>query len=162
EETKSSKRQVIIIVVPAVIGVIILTTVNIFFYYFRKNKGFGIVVEGKAWRQWEQGTVLDMIDPTLRECYSISEVRRCIQIGLLCVQEDVAKRPTMASVGLLLSSYSFTLPLPSAPAFFVDTEVILNRIPGEHGTNSDSGSSVPNNSIRSSKNDASITELLPR
>ncbi|PIA58549.1 hypothetical protein AQUCO_00500457v1 [Aquilegia coerulea] len=107
----------------------------------------------------------------LSHAWRQSEVRRCIQIGLLCVQEDVGRRPTMASVALMLSSYTFTLPVPSAPAFFVNTEMGLNRIPEEHGTNSASGSFVPNRSISSSNNDASIsssnndasiTELLPR
>ncbi|GKV50471.1 hypothetical protein SLEP1_g57171 [Rubroshorea leprosula] len=43
---------------------------------------------------------------------------RCIHIGLLCVQENVAERPTMASVVLLLNSNSTSLPVPSQPAFF--------------------------------------------
>ncbi|PIA31857.1 hypothetical protein AQUCO_04700002v1 [Aquilegia coerulea] len=115
-----------------------------------------------AWGQWEQETVLEMIEPTLRECYSRSEFRRCIQIGLLCVQEDAARRPTMSSVALMLSSHSFTLPVPSAPAFFDNTEMGLNRILEDHGTNSAWGSVVPKHSIGSSNNDASITELLPR
>ena len=44
---------------------------------------------------------------------------RCIHIGLLCVQEDPNDRPTMASVVLMLSSASITLPVPSEPAFFM-------------------------------------------
>ena len=58
-----------------------------------------------------------MIDPTLRDG-STSEIMRCIHIGLLCVQENVADRPTMASVMLMLNSYSLSLPIPSHPAFF--------------------------------------------
>ncbi|KAF9588065.1 hypothetical protein IFM89_007306 [Coptis chinensis] len=61
---------------------------------------------------------LDLVEPTLRECYSRNEVMRCIQTGLLCVQDEVARRPTMASVVSMLNSYSVTLPLPTAPAFF--------------------------------------------
>jgi hypothetical protein len=41
---------------------------------------------------------------------STTEIMRCIHIGLLCVQENVADRPTMASIVLMLSSYSMTLP----------------------------------------------------
>ena len=44
---------------------------------------------------------------------------RCIHIGLLCVQEDLNDRPTMASVVLMLSSATLTLPVPSEPAFFM-------------------------------------------
>ena len=47
-----------------------------------------------------------------------TEIIRYIHIGLLCVQENVADRPTMASVVLMLSSYSITLPTPSKPAWF--------------------------------------------
>ncbi|KAF9614553.1 hypothetical protein IFM89_019300 [Coptis chinensis] len=72
-----------------------------------------------GWRQWQEGNALELIDPTLTECYSRNEVMRCIHIGLLCVQEDVARRPTMASVVLMLNSYSVTIPIPTAPAFFV-------------------------------------------
>ena len=47
-----------------------------------------------------------------------TEIIRYIHIGLLCVQENVVDRPTMASVVLMLSGYSITLPTPSKPAFF--------------------------------------------
>ncbi|KAF5206494.1 Cysteine-rich receptor-like protein kinase [Thalictrum thalictroides] len=69
------------------------------------------------WRQWQEGNALEFIEPVLGERFSRSEVMRCIHIGLLCVQDDVAKRPTMASVVLMLNSYSVTLAVPSAPPF---------------------------------------------
>ena len=47
---------------------------------------------------------------------SRDEIMRCIHIGLLCVQDDVADRPNMASVEVMLNSYSATFPLPSQPA----------------------------------------------
>nr|KJB63241.1 hypothetical protein B456_010G1451001 [Gossypium raimondii] len=67
-----------------------------------------------AWRNWNEGTALEVVDPILRDG-SRSEITRCIQLGLLCVQEDTAYRPTMASAVLMLSSYSISLPMPSAP-----------------------------------------------
>ncbi|XVE87860.1 hypothetical protein DITRI_Ditri19aG0022200 [Diplodiscus trichospermus] len=75
-----------------------------------------------AWINWRQGTPLNLIDPTLRDG-SRNEMLRCIHIGLLCVQENIADRPTMATVILMLSSFSFTLPLPSAPAFFMHSDI---------------------------------------
>ena len=45
---------------------------------------------------------------------------RCIHIGLLCVQENVADRPTIGSVVLMLDNYSITLPIPLEPAFFYE------------------------------------------
>ncbi|KAG6754704.1 hypothetical protein POTOM_040498 [Populus tomentosa] len=71
-----------------------------------------------AWRRWREGTALDLIDPILRND-STAAMMRCIHIGLLCVQENVADRPTMASVVLMLSNSSFTLQIPSKPAYFI-------------------------------------------
>ncbi|KAF9588046.1 hypothetical protein IFM89_007287 [Coptis chinensis] len=101
-----------------------------------------------AWRQWEEGTALELVELTLREHYSRNEVMRCIQTGLLCVQDEVARRPTMASVVSMLNSYSVTLPLPTAPAFFVSQPILPER---------SISSSIPE-----SINEASITELQPR
>ena len=72
----------------------------------------------QAWKNWREGTASHIIDPTLRHS-SITEIMRCIHIGLLCVQESVTDRPTMAMIALMLNSYSITLPIPSQPAFFI-------------------------------------------
>ncbi|CBI29543.3 unnamed protein product, partial [Vitis vinifera] len=103
-----------------------------------------------AWISWREGTASSMIDPTLRDG-STSEIMRCIHIGLLCVQENVADRPTMASVMLMLNSYSLNLPIPSHPAFFLRSNIDQNISSGlEHNsrsTDSDlSRSSSPINS----------------
>uniref|UniRef100_A0A6N2L138 non-specific serine/threonine protein kinase n=1 Tax=Salix viminalis TaxID=40686 RepID=A0A6N2L138_SALVM len=71
-----------------------------------------------AWKNWREGTAQNIIDPVLSNG-SATEMMRCIHIGLLCVQENVADRPTMASVVLMLSSSSLTLQIPSQPAFFM-------------------------------------------
>lgn len=59
------------------------------------------------------------MDPLLTELCSTAEVVRFIQIGLLCVQEDPADRPTMSSAVILLESESLDLPKPNKPAFSV-------------------------------------------
>ncbi|PPS16756.1 hypothetical protein GOBAR_AA03826 [Gossypium barbadense] len=74
-----------------------------------------------AWRNWEAGTAFDLVDPSLRDGPR-SEVMRCIHIGLLCVQENVAQRPNMGAVVLMLTSDSTTLPLPLEPAFFMHSK----------------------------------------
>uniref|UniRef100_A0A0A9TL30 Uncharacterized protein n=1 Tax=Arundo donax TaxID=35708 RepID=A0A0A9TL30_ARUDO len=43
---------------------------------------------------------------------------RCINIALLCVQENAADRPTMSDVVAMLSSTSMALPEPKHPAYF--------------------------------------------
>ncbi|KAJ4899822.1 Cysteine-rich receptor-like protein kinase 29 [Raphanus sativus] len=62
-----------------------------------------------VWRCWREGNIQSMIDLSLNRG-SRKEILRCIHIGLLCVQESAATRPTMASVALMLNSDSFTLP----------------------------------------------------
>ncbi|KAF2303634.1 hypothetical protein GH714_020415 [Hevea brasiliensis] len=70
-----------------------------------------------VWKHWRNGTPLEVLDPVLIDSHSRNEVLRCIEIGLLCVQEDPADRPTMGTVVLMLNSYSVTLPVPRQPAF---------------------------------------------
>lgn len=43
-------------------------------------------------------------------------MKKCINIGLLCAQENSADRPTMETVVLMLSSDSVILPILSPPA----------------------------------------------
>ncbi|KAL1537393.1 putative receptor-like protein kinase [Salvia divinorum] len=120
-----------------------------------------------AWESWQEGRGGEVVDPFLRSgSGSTNEMLRCIHIGLLCVQEDAADRPTMASVVLMLSSFSITLNLPSEPAFYAasgngsDASLIHNS----DSTNSHrkTSSRPSQQSLRSSKNDASITDLHPR
>ncbi|XP_042509654.1 G-type lectin S-receptor-like serine/threonine-protein kinase At4g27290 isoform X2 [Macadamia integrifolia] len=74
---------------------------------------------GHAWRLWKEGSGLDLMDPSSREACNSSEVLKCIQVGLLCVQEDAIDRPTVASVLLMLASDIATLPSPKRPASFI-------------------------------------------
>jgi hypothetical protein len=45
------------------------------------------------------------------------KIRFELIVGLLCVQEDIAMRPTMSSVLTMLNSTSFPLPEPLEPPF---------------------------------------------
>ncbi|OAY81561.1 Cysteine-rich receptor-like protein kinase 25 [Ananas comosus] len=72
-----------------------------------------------VWKHWTEGTAHEVLDPSLAGQCRLQDVLRCIHIGLLCVQDDPSNRPSMASVVLMLSSLSFTLPAPSAPAFVI-------------------------------------------
>ncbi|KAM5586033.1 cysteine-rich receptor-like protein kinase 10 [Rosa sericea] len=70
-----------------------------------------------AWRNWRDDTVLNIIDPMLT-IGSRSEIIRCIQIGLLCVQENVNDRPTIGSVVSMLNSPSLKISVPSRPPYY--------------------------------------------
>ena len=114
----------------------------------------------QAWKNWKDGTTSNLVDPTLKDVLT-TEIMRCIHIGLLCVQENVANRPTMASIVLMLSSYSMTLPIPSKPAFFMhsntESNIFLQFENDSRGTDQSKSSFV-----QASINEASITELSPR
>lgn len=101
---------------------------------------------------------MELVDPILADSYSRNEVMRCIHVGLLCVQEDPAERPTMATVVLMLNSYSVTLPLPQRPAFFRGSRADMDMY-NTKGTESDQSTSK---SMPWSIDEASITELYPR
>ncbi|XP_017227655.1 cysteine-rich receptor-like protein kinase 44 [Daucus carota subsp. sativus] len=119
-----------------------------------------------AWKNWREGTPSNVIDPILRNSSgSIQEMIKCIQIGLLCVQENVADRPNMASVVLMLSSFSITLAVPSQPAFFMESRIGQEMPLSADRTNSrasDRSSSSKGNSDKYSINEASITDPYPR
>lgn len=67
----------------------------------------------KAWKSWIEGRAMELMDPTMVETCSKDEVMRCINIALLCVQEDVDARPSMAYVLNILNNYSISLPTPT-------------------------------------------------
>ncbi|CAL4896567.1 unnamed protein product [Urochloa decumbens] len=73
---------------------------------------------GYAWQLWKDETWLDLVAPSLVSEGSMMEIKKCIKIALLCVQENAADRPTMSDVVTMLSSELLPLPEPKQPAFF--------------------------------------------
>ncbi|XP_050278522.1 cysteine-rich receptor-like protein kinase 29 [Quercus robur] len=102
-----------------------------------------------AWKNWREGTISNLIDLTLSSS-PITEIMRIIHIGLLCVQENVADRPNMASVVLMINSNSIALTTPTQPASFMRSNILPAT-----SLQQDIGSNV-------SVNKVSITELSPR
>ncbi|XP_059283328.1 cysteine-rich receptor-like protein kinase 44 isoform X2 [Lycium ferocissimum] len=104
-----------------------------------------------AWSSWRNGTAINFIDPMLRGTSGlVRDIMRCVHIALLCVQENVVDRPTMAAVVLMLSSLSLSLPVPSVPAYYMHNNTSAERL------------LIQEYNIGSSRNEASITELYPR
>ncbi|CAL4925940.1 unnamed protein product [Urochloa decumbens] len=98
-------------------GVLVLEVVS-----GKKNRGFyhtelDLNLLRYAWRLWRDGESLEFIDPSIADTSNAMEVLKCIQIGLLCVQEQPKRRPTMSAVTTMLTSESPTLPEPCEPAF---------------------------------------------
>uniref|UniRef100_A0A7N0VGK0 Protein kinase domain-containing protein n=1 Tax=Kalanchoe fedtschenkoi TaxID=63787 RepID=A0A7N0VGK0_KALFE len=103
-----------------------------------------------AWDSWKVGTATNMIDPTIFSGPR-NDILRIIHIGLLCVQDSVSARPTMASVINMFNNTSLSLPLPSKPAY-------LATIESEKTITSGSAGKVGAQSV----NWISITEQLPK
>ncbi|GKV19852.1 hypothetical protein SLEP1_g30058 [Rubroshorea leprosula] len=92
----------------------------------KKSKGFyhlnhSLNLIGHAWRLWKEGNALQLIDSSVQESCTQSEVLRCIHISLLCVQQHPEDRPSMSSVVLILGS-EIALTQPKEPSFLFDNQ----------------------------------------
>ncbi|KAI5331027.1 hypothetical protein L3X38_021153 [Prunus dulcis] len=85
---------------------------NTSFYYHDQELG----LIAYAWHSWNEGSGLDLVDEVLADSYSPSEVTRRVHIGLLCVQDNAAERPTMPDVVFMLSRET-DRPQPKWPIF---------------------------------------------
>ncbi|XP_074334404.1 cysteine-rich receptor-like protein kinase 15 isoform X1 [Apium graveolens] len=141
----------------------------------KKNSGFHLAGHGHslltyAWKLWTGGQGLELMDPRLRDTCIESEVLKCVQIGLLCVQEDPADRPTMSSVIHMLGSYSIALPQPTEPAFSVGRAVPFSQQQTVDSVSSVSSRQVtPSSHVKSDEiepsvsiGDLTVTDSVPR
>lgn len=111
----------------------------------------------QAWKSWKEGKATNIIDPSLQN-YSLNEIMRCIHIGLLCIQENAADRPTMAAVALMLNSYSLSLAIPSKPAYFYGSGTETRSLHDKQLWAENQNATTSNESI----NQASNTDPYPR
>uniref|UniRef100_A0A0D3HNW9 Protein kinase domain-containing protein n=1 Tax=Oryza barthii TaxID=65489 RepID=A0A0D3HNW9_9ORYZ len=89
----------------------------------KRNSGFHQYEDffnllGYAWQSWKEGRWLQLVDSSLVTDNCALGTMRCINIALLCVQENAADRPSMSDVVAMLSSESMTLAEPKHPAYF--------------------------------------------
>ncbi|KAG8055162.1 hypothetical protein GUJ93_ZPchr0001g32976 [Zizania palustris] len=108
------------------------------------RRGNSLNLLGHAWELWKEGRWSDLVDQSTRDAYPEHRVLRCVHVGLMCVQEQAADRPTMNDVISMLTSESIIIPDPKQPAFL---SIVL---PTE--MDADDGSSLSLNGI-------TITEL---
>ncbi|PHU11210.1 hypothetical protein BC332_18140 [Capsicum chinense] len=100
-------------------GVVVLETIS-----GRRNTGFyqsedALNLLGYAWKLWTEEEEIQLIEKSLLESCNRSEVIKCINVALLCVQEDPNDRPNMSDVILMLGGEGISLPQPSRPAFVI-------------------------------------------
>ena len=111
----------------------------------------------QVWRQWRDQKPLSILDASINENYSEIEVIKCIQIGLLCVQQNPDDRPTMVAIVSYLSSHLIELPSPQEPALFLhsrkDPKAFAQESSSSHNINASTSLSI---------NEMSISQFLPR
>ncbi|XP_027348569.1 G-type lectin S-receptor-like serine/threonine-protein kinase At4g03230 isoform X1 [Abrus precatorius] len=100
-------------------GVVVLEIIS-----GKRNTGFYQVEHelsllGYAWHLWKEGRAMEFMDQTVCQTCNADECLKCVNVGLLCLQEDPNERPTMSNVVFMLGSESNTLPSPKEPAFVV-------------------------------------------
>ncbi|KAJ0253851.1 Serine-threonine/tyrosine-protein kinase [Hirschfeldia incana] len=94
----------------------------------KRNKGF--YNSGRdhnllkfVWRNWKEGKGLEIVDTVIIDYASPTfrphEILRCLQLGLLCVQERADDRPLMSAVVLMLESEAADIPQPKPPGYCV-------------------------------------------
>uniref|UniRef100_M1AFZ1 Receptor-like serine/threonine-protein kinase n=3 Tax=Solanum tuberosum TaxID=4113 RepID=M1AFZ1_SOLTU len=123
-------------------GVVILEMIS-----GRKNTGFyqseeALNLLGYAWRMWIEERAMQLTEKSLLESCNRSEVMKCINVALLCVQEDSNDRPKMSDVIVMLVGEGTSLQRPNRPAFVIRTHA----------------SSRPSSPSKVSNNQVTITE----
>ncbi|KAK9689904.1 hypothetical protein RND81_09G089700 [Saponaria officinalis] len=98
-------------------GVILLEIISA-----RKNNTFhryeqSLTLIGYAWKLWNEGNIDALIDPMISEPRFHTDIKRCIQLGLLCVQEVAKDRPNTSTVISMLVADIEHLPHPKKPPF---------------------------------------------
>ncbi|XP_044481977.1 cysteine-rich receptor-like protein kinase 15 [Mangifera indica] len=113
----------------------------------KKNKHEYMIFQ--AWKLWCEGHALELIDPVLVQSCVPVELLKYMHVGLLCVQEDPADRPTMSSLVVMLATDTIVLPKPTEPAFSVGRVVNLAQ-PSSKAK------------VSSSKNEVTLSSVSPR
>ncbi|XP_071903528.1 cysteine-rich receptor-like protein kinase 15 isoform X2 [Coffea arabica] len=103
---------------------------------------------GHVWDLWIEGSLSDITDSSLNEAVPKPEALKCVQVGLLCVQEKAADRPTMSEVVSMLFNESMVLASPKRPAF---SEIMSLK-----------NANLPQNPVHCSMNKVTISEVEGR
>ncbi|KAL0308032.1 UNVERIFIED_CONTAM: Receptor-like serine/threonine-protein kinase SD1-8 [Sesamum calycinum] len=130
-------------------GVVLLEIVS-----GQKNRGFDHCTHchsllEHAWLLWKENKIHELMDECLNDTFVESEVKRCVQVGLLCVQKYAEDRPVTSSVLLMLGTEGAILPEPKEPGFFMEGS-------------SSSARSCTSDGTKHEKHTMSITDLEAR
>ena len=101
----------------------------------------------QAWEAWEAGRLTEEFD--LSSKYDEShgmEIRRWVQVGLLCIQEDRKDRPTIADVLEMLNGKK-ELPTPKKIAYVISDEGKSDEWKSDEGEADEEGSVCSDGSL---------------
>lgn len=88
----------------------------------------------QLWKHYNAGTLMEILDPNLRDQCSEAEALKVFQVGLLCAQASPNLRPPMWKVVEMLGSGDRVLPRPTEPPFI--------NVKGSNAKSESSGSSM--------------------
>lgn len=100
-----------------------------------------------AYELWKDGEGVEFFDPSLDDSFSSCKLTRCLQVALLCVQENPLDRPSMLKISSMLKNENAPIATPKRPSFSTKRD--------------EEEDSVNRNKIYS-VNDATISDLEPR
>ncbi|KAG6392231.1 hypothetical protein SASPL_146444 [Salvia splendens] len=108
-----------------------------------------------AWELYEQGKLLDLVDPELEE-FPKDVVTRYMKVALFCTQANASRRPLMSQVTEMLSrNVKLNEDQLTPPSFFDDSD-------RQSGKTSKNKSSDTSTSRQMSSFPITITEVAPR
>jgi hypothetical protein len=104
----------------------------------------------QAYDLWKNGQGMEFIDPFLDDSSSPCKLLTCMQVALLCVQENPDARPTMLEAfSMLKNDDSLAIATPERPGF-------SEKKKGDMETASSS------QQVMCSFNDSQVSQLEPR
>ncbi|XP_057537117.1 G-type lectin S-receptor-like serine/threonine-protein kinase At1g11330 [Amaranthus tricolor] len=116
--------------------------------FWYQEESLGLL--GYAWKLWNENNIISLIDPSISSTSFQGEIIRCMNVGLLCVQEFAKDRPNISTIISILVRDIMDLPKPKPPVMFAQRHI-----------SSDTGSSQFTEQT-SSTNYVTITTLTSR
>nr|XP_011459210.1 PREDICTED: cysteine-rich receptor-like protein kinase 2 [Fragaria vesca subsp. vesca] len=108
-----------------------------------KSDAMGEFLLEKAWKLYENGQHLELVDETLDpDEYKAGNVKKIVEIALMCTQSSPALRPTMSEVVVLLKSTSSWENRPLTRPVFVDSDHKRVRVDTSTSTGSSSSNAT--------------------
>lgn len=96
-------------------------------HHFLTEMSVKLFVLLQAWESWNHHKINDFLDPAVsqpaRDLWP--KLQRCLQIGLLCVQQSPDDRPSMSAVVTMLNSSGSDIHPPKRPVLDSRTGPLL-------------------------------------